>query len=118
MQYRTVNYAHRADGQQFGVGDTVEVFRQVGIDDVGVALMKGVRYVIYRIMGGFLWPESIGIRAEIRFKYRFDDKLYRHLGYPVADRRYPERAHAAVRFGDHDAPHRTGVVGFVFQVLG
>ena len=64
----------------------------VGIDDVGVALMEGVRYVIYRLMGGFLWPESVRILAEICFKYRFDDELDRHLGYAVADRRYPERA--------------------------
>src|SRR4030067_1559734 len=80
--------------------------------------MQGVCYFIDRIRGGFLWPESVGVRTEIRFKYRFDDELYRHLGYPVADRRYPQRTHAAVRFRDHDAPHRTGGVGFVLQALG
>ena len=59
MQYRTVNYALGYDGQQFGVGNAVEVFRQVGINDVGVALMECVRYVIYRIVGGFLRPEPV-----------------------------------------------------------
>src|SRR3989338_3337743 len=117
VQYRTVNDALGYDGQQFGVGDAVEVFRQVGIYDLGIATMKGIRYFIDRIMGGFLWPEPVGVRAEIRFKYRFDDELHRHLGYPVADRRYPQRTLTSVRFGYHDAPHRTWLVSLVFQVL-
>jgi len=117
VQDRTVNDALGYDGQQFGMGDAVEVFRQVGINDLGVAFIKRIGYFIDRIVGGFLWPEPVGVRAEIRFKYRLDDELYRHLGYPVADCRYPQRTQAAVRFGYHDAPYRTGVVGLVFQVL-
>ena len=58
------------------------------------------------------------MRTEAGFKDRFDDEFHRHLRYPVADRRYPQRAQTAVRFGYHDAPHRLGSVGFVFQVLG
>src|SRR3989338_6758594 len=89
VQYRTVNDALGYDGQQFGMGDAVEVFRQVGINDLGVAFMEGIGYFIDRIMGGFLWPEPVGVRTEIRFKYRFDDELYRHPGFPAPDRRYP-----------------------------
>lgn len=42
----------------------------------------------------------------------------RHLRYPVADRRYPQRAHAAVRLGDQHAPHRLGTVGLCLQFTG
>lgn len=79
--------------------------------------MECFRYFINRIMGGFLWPESIGVRTEIRFKYRFNNELYRHLGYPVTDGRYPQRTLTAIHLGDHDAPYRTWGVGLVFQVL-
>ena len=51
MQYRTVNNALGYDGQQFGMRDTVKVFRQVGINDLGVAFMKRIGYFIDRIMG-------------------------------------------------------------------
>ena len=50
MQDRTVNYTLGYDSQQFGMGDAVEVFRQVGIDDLGVALMERFCYFIDRIM--------------------------------------------------------------------
>ena len=80
--------------------------------------MERIGYFIDRIMGGLLWPEPVGVRAEVRFKYRFDDQLDRHLDYPVADRRYPQRTQTAVRLWNHDAPHRTWVVSLVFQVLG
>jgi hypothetical protein len=58
------------------------------------------------------------VRTEVGFKDRFDDEFHCHLRYPVSDRRDAQRAQAAVRFGYHDAPHRLGSVGFVFQVLG
>ncbi|KFB70064.1 MAG: hypothetical protein CAPSK01_000214 [Candidatus Accumulibacter vicinus] len=118
MQNRTINDALGYDGQQFGVRDAVKILRQVGINDLGVAPIKRLCYFIDRIMGRLLRSESVGIRTEIRFKYRLDDQLYRHLGYPVSDRRYPQRTLAAIRLGDHDAPYWTRGVGFIFQVLG
>ena len=42
---------------------------EVGIDNLGLALMERVRYFIDRIVGGFLWPEPVGVRTEIRFKF-------------------------------------------------
>jgi site-specific DNA recombinase len=118
VQNRTVNNALGYDSQQFGVGNAVEVFRQVGINDMGVAIIERFGYLIYSITGRFLWPESVGIRTEIGFKYRLDDELGRHLDYPITDRRYPERAQVAIRFGNHNAPYRTWLVGLVFQILG
>src|SRR3989338_355262 len=117
MQNRTVNYALGYDSQQFVMGYAVKILRQVGINDFGVALMQGIGYFIDRIMGGFLWPEPVGVRTEIRFKYRLDNQLYRHLGSPVPDPLDTERTLTAVRFGYHDAPHRTRVISLVFQVL-
>ncbi|KFB74838.1 MAG: hypothetical protein AW06_004216 [Candidatus Accumulibacter cognatus] len=56
--------------------------------------------------------------AEIGFKDRFDDEFHRHLRNSVTERRNPERALTAIRFGDHDAPHRLGSVGLVFRITG
>ena len=39
------------------------------------------------------------------------------MRHPVSHRRDAQWTQAAVRFGDHDAAHRLGSVGFVFQVL-
>ena len=69
-------------------------------------------------MGRFLWPKSVRVRTEVGFKDRFDDEFHRHLRYPVAYRRYPQRALTAIRLRDHDAPHRLGSVGLAFQILG
>jgi len=105
-------------GQQLGVRDAVEVFRQVGVYDFGVAGPKRVGDVVDGVVCRFLGPESVRVVAEIRFKNRFDDELHRHLRYPVANRRYPQRPHAAVRFGDQHAPHRLGSVGLRLQITG
>ena len=55
---------------------------------------------------------------EVGFKDRFDDELHRHLRDPVADGWYSQRTQTAIRLGNHDAPYRLGLVGFVPQVLG
>ena len=55
---------------------------------------------------------------EVGFKDRFDDELHRHLRDPVADGRNAQRTQTAVRFGNHDTPHRLGYVGLVFQITG
>jgi hypothetical protein len=58
------------------------------------------------------------VLTEVGFKDRFDDEFHRHLCDPIAERRYPERALTAIRFGNHDAPYRLGAVGLVFQITG
>lgn len=74
--------------------------------------------IVHGIVGRLLGPKSVRVVAAVRFKNRFDDELYRRLRYPVADRRYPQRPHAAIRFGDQHAPHRLGSVAFLLQVTG
>lgn len=46
------------------------------------------------------------------------DEFHGHLRHPIADCRDPQRPLTAVRFGDHDAPHRLGTVGLVLQITG
>jgi hypothetical protein len=69
VQYRTINNALGCNGQQFGVGYAVEVFRQVGIYDLSVSLMQGFRYFIDRIMGGFLPSSRVMLSLELNRYY-------------------------------------------------
>lgn len=98
--------------------NAIKILRQIGVYDLGVAGPERIGNVTHSIVGRFLRPESVRMLAEIGFKDRFDDEFHRHLRDPVAQRRYPERALTAVRFGDHDAPDRLCSVGLVFQITG
>ncbi len=113
-----IHNALRDHGQQFGLRDTVEVVRQVGVDDWGVAGPERLGNVVHRIMGRSLGPESVRIRTEVGFKDRLDDEFHGHLRHPVSDRRDPQRTETAVRFKSHDASHRLGSVGLGLQITG
>ena len=118
IQNAPIHTAFRDYGQQFGGRDAGTVLRQVGVYDGGVAGPECMGDVVHGIVGRFPGSQSVRVRTAVGCKNRFDEELHRHLRDPVAARRYPQRAQTAVRFGDHDAPHRGGSVGFVFQVWG
>jgi len=105
-------------GHQFGVRDAVEVLRQVGVYDLGVAVPKRAGDVVHGIVRRSPGPESIRVRTEIGFEDRLDGELHRHLHNPVAEGRDPQRTQTSIRLGNQNAPYRLGSIGLLFQITG
>jgi site-specific DNA recombinase len=103
---------------QLGMGNGVKVARQVGVHHVGVAGIKQMVNVTYRVVCGA--PRSVGIlfRLQVGFEDRrqYDDGC--RLRYPGPNRRYAQRSLFAARFVDPDATYRRRPVGLALECLG
>jgi hypothetical protein len=91
--------------------DRVEVFRQIGVNNVSVA----PAYKPVRLLDGIdrAATRAIPISAilEVRLENRFQHNLGGGLRHPVPNRRDAKRTFAATRLRDHHPPHRIGLVG-------
>ena len=63
-----------------------------------------------RIMCRFVRSVSVGVLMEHRFQFGLQHHDRHHLGYPVGDRRYPQRTNTAVRLWNVHPTDRFGVV--------
>ena len=66
------------------------------------------------------WADFLGLNpyevsTEVRFKDRFDDQFYGHLGHPVPYGRDTQGTLSAVAFGYHDALYRVWCIGLALQ---
>jgi hypothetical protein len=87
------------------VRDRVEVFRQIGVNDVGIApAHKPVRF-----LDGIDRATARSIAISAVLKVRFEDWLQHNLGgslyHPIPYRRDAERTFAAARLRDCHPPH-------------
>ena len=97
--------------------DRVEVFRQIGVDDIGVApANQPVHFpdCIGRTAAG---PVTIGTILEIRLEDRFQYELGGSLNHPIPDCGDAQRAFATSRLRDHHPPHRPGPVRLRVEFL-
>src|SRR5712672_879561 len=96
--------------EQVRVRDRVEIFRQIGVNDIGIApAEKPVRF-LDGIDRATTRSIAIGTIFQVRFEYRLQHDLGGGLNHPIPNRRNPERKFTASRFGDPHPPHRLGAI--------
>ena len=88
----------------------VEVFRQVGVNDVGVAPADQPVHFLDRVGRTATGPVAIGSIVEIRLEDRFQHELGGGLNHPIPYRRDAQRPFTAPWLRDHHPPHRRGPV--------
>ena len=88
----------------------IEIFRQVGVYNVGVAPADQPVRFLDRIARAAARAIAISGILEVRLEDRFQDELGGGLNHPIPDRRDAERAFAPSRLRDHHPPHRIGPV--------
>lgn len=104
-------------GHELGLGDGVEVFRQVRIDDLGLPWKPTVGDGLHRLMGRALRAKPRRVVAKVRLEDRLHYELERHLHDPIPDRGDSQRALAAIRLGYPDPTHPVRAVRLAFQLL-
>src|SRR5208337_1000949 len=90
--------------------DRVEVFRQIGVDNVGIAPAKQPVRFLDGVDRAATRPIAISAVLEVRFEDRLQHNLGGGLDHPIPDRRDAERTFAAARLGDRRPPHRIGPI--------
>src|SRR6266568_2379018 len=86
--------------------DRVEVLRQIGVHDIGVAPAEKPVHFLDRVARSASGTIAIGTVLEVRLEDRFEHELGGSLNHPIPNRRNAERAFSAPRLWDHHPPHR------------
>ena len=86
--------------------DRVEIFRHVGVNDIGIAPAHQPLRFLDRIDRAAARSIAIGAVLEVRFEDWLQHDLGGGLNHPIPDRRDAERTFAATRLGDRRPPHR------------
>src|ERR1035441_8488670 len=100
---------------ELGVWNGVEVFRQIRVNDVRVALMQQFIHLLVRILRTPLRTVAVSIRLQIRLEDRFHNQLHSGLRHPIPDGWDSKRTLPAPRLRDHDPPHGLWFVRLVVQ---
>src|SRR5664280_2280910 len=100
---------------KLGVWNGVEVFRQIRVNDVRVALMQQFIHLLDRILRTPLRTVAVSIRLQIRLEDRFHNQLHSGLRHPIPDGWDSKRTLPAPRLRDHDPPHGLCFVRLVVQ---
>src|SRR5664280_2360936 len=90
---------------KLGMWNRVEVFRQIRVNDVRIALMQQFIHLLDRILRTPLRPVAESIRLQIRTEDRFNNQLYSGLRHPIPDGWDSERTLSAPRLRDHYPSH-------------
>src|ERR1035438_1566274 len=98
---------------QLRVRDGVEVLRQVRVNDIRVALVQQLIYLLDRIQRTPLRPVAVSIRLQIRLEDWFQNQLGSGLRHSVPYGWDAERSLPASRLRDHYPPHRLWFVCLV-----
>ncbi len=91
----------------------VEVFRQIGIYDIGIAPADQPVRFLDRVDRAASRAIAVGAILKVRFEDRLQDKPGGGLNHPIPDRRDTKRAFAAPGFGI--ITRRTGAARYVFE---
>ena len=105
-QHFAVDDAARYTTQQLRMRDRVEVLRQIGVHDIGVAPAEKPVHFLDRIACSASGTITIGTAIEVRLEDRFEHELGGSLNHPIPNRRNAEWAFSAPRLWDHHPPHR------------
>src|SRR5581483_6993122 len=85
--------------------DAVEVFRQISVHHVGVAVAQKLMHFPDRVLRAPLRSITIGIRIKVRLEDRLQHQFGGSLHYSVPYGRYPERPFTAPRLRNHNPSH-------------
>src|SRR5271169_143421 len=88
----------------------VEVLRQVGVNDIGVAPADQPVHFPDRVGRTATGPVAIGSIVEIRLEDRFQHELGGGLNHPIPYSRDAQRTFAAPWLRDHHPSHRRGPI--------
>ena len=91
--------------------DRVEVLRQIGVHDIGVAPAEKPVHFLDRVACSASGTIAIGTVLEVRLEDRFEHELGGSLNHPIPNRRDAERAFSAPGFGI--ITRRTGIGRYV-----
>ncbi len=116
-QHFAVNDAACHTTQQLRMRDRVEVLRQIGIHDIGVAPAEKPVHFLNRIACSASGAIAIGTVLEVRLENRFEHELGGSLNHPIPNRRNAERAFSAPWLWDHHPPHRRRPIRLRDEVL-
>ena len=116
-QHMPVDDASGHRFEEVRMRDGVEVFRQIGVNHVGVAPAYQPVHFLDGIGPAAAGPIAISAVLEVRLEDRFQHQLGGGLDHPIPDRRDAERAFAAPRLRDHHPPHRCRPVRLLGQFL-
>ena len=90
--------------------DRVEIFRQIGVDNVGVAPADQPVRFLDSIDRAAARAIAIGAVLEVRLEDRLQHNLGGGLDHPIPYRRDAEWTFAAPRLRDRHPPHRIGPI--------
>ena len=105
-QHVAVDDAARHTTQQLRMWDRVEVLRQIGVHDVGVAPAEKPVHFLDRVARPASGTIAVGTILEVRLEDRFENELGGSLDYPIPDRWNAERSFSSLRLWYHHPPHR------------
>lgn len=112
MQHLLVAHATSHRRHQLTMRDRIKVAAQVRIDHLRMPGVQERVDVPNGVVGTFPRPVSVLLRLKIGLEDRFENQHHCHLHHPILDRRDPQRTLFAVRLGNPDPFHWTGLVGF------
>jgi hypothetical protein len=118
VQHRAIDHASSDTLQQLLVRDGVEIFRQVRVDHLRIAVAQSPMHRLDRVLSTPARAIAIRTRVELRFEDRFQYKLCRGLHHPVPNRRDAEwTLAAATGFGNQDPTHGRRAIGLRLQLI-
>ena len=117
MQHMLVDDSPRYTLQQLGMRNRIEVFRQIGVNDIRVTLIQQLIYFLNRILRTSLRPVAVRIRLQIRLQDCFQDQLCGGLRHSVPNRWDTQGSLSPARLLHHDSSHRLWFIRLVVQVL-
>ncbi len=98
-------------------GIEFEIFRQIGVYDVGIAPADQPVRFLDRIDRAAARAIAIGVVLEVRLEDRLQHDLGGGLNHPIPNRRDAERTFAAPRLRNGRPPHRIGPIRLRHEVL-
>src|SRR6266568_2368731 len=106
---------HRS--QEVRVRDRVEIFRQIGVDHIGIAPAKKPVRFLDGIDRAATRPIAISTVLQVRLENRLQHELGGGLNDPIPNRWDAERAFPASRLGNLHPPHRLGPIRLRNEIL-
>src|SRR5271166_5613619 len=117
MQHMPVDDAPGHRFEEVRMRDRVEIFRQVGVNHVGVAPANQPVRFLDRIDRAATRAIAIGVVLEVRLEDRLQHDLDGSLNHPIPNRRDSQGTFAAPRLRDRRPPHRIGPIRLRHEVL-
>jgi hypothetical protein len=102
---------------QFTMRDRIEVFRQVGINHLGLAHPQRFSDLLDGLVGIASGPKAKGARMKIRLEYRHQHQIHRHLRHAIFHRGNAQCPLSSSSFRNLHSSHRRRPVGLRSQFL-